>query len=145
MGKGPANEGKRAFFFQCLGRYFDMAIQTFKWGVHPDGPCWNFGGEQGVNCDVNTFLEDLTSMAYLNSTYGPYYQSQALDYLLELHSPQTTRTLEALKDSHVLESILNADRPAARTCAKCKFGLGETENIEHDEVNGSQHNPTEIN
>jgi len=84
-------------------------------------------------------------MAYLDSTYGPYYQSQVHDYLLEWHSLQTTRTLEALKDSHVLESILNADGPAARTCAKRKLGLGETENTERGEASVSQYNPIEIN
>jgi len=84
-------------------------------------------------------------MAYLDSTYGPYYQSQALDYLLELHSPQTTWTLQAPKDSHVLESILNADRPTARTLAKRKLRLGETSNIERGEASGSQHNPTDMN
>jgi len=67
MEKGPANEGKRAFFFQCLGGYFDKTTQTFKSGAHMDGHRWNFGGEQGVNRDANAFVEDLTSMAYLDS------------------------------------------------------------------------------
>jgi len=52
-----------------------------------------------TNQDNNAFLDYLNSMAYFDSMYGLYYQSQVLDYLLEAYSPQTTKTLQALKDS----------------------------------------------
>jgi hypothetical protein len=97
-----------------------------------------------ANQDDNASMEDLNSMAYLDSTYGPYYQSQALDYLLEAHSPQTTRTLQALKDSNVLESILNADGPASRTRARRKLGVRESSTYERGEGSGSQNDPNVI-
>jgi len=37
MEKGPQNKGRRAFFFQCLGGYYNKASRTFKWGCHPQG------------------------------------------------------------------------------------------------------------
>ena len=144
MGKGPQNEGRRAFFYQCLGGYFDKNSSTFKWGPHPQGHRWNFQGERTANRDENASLEDLNDAQYLDSTYGPYYMSQALDYLLEAHSPQTTRTLQALKDSKVLESILNADGPASRTRAKRKLEVGESSNYECGEGSGSQDDPNVI-
>jgi hypothetical protein len=144
MGKGPQNEGRRAFFFQCLGGYWDKTSSTFKWGPHPQRHRWNLEGERVANQDDSASLEDLTSMAYLDSTYGPYYQSQALDYLLEAHSPQTTRTLQALQDSNVLQSILKADGPASRTRAKRKLGVGEASTYEEGEGSGSQNNPNVI-
>lgn len=93
MEKGPQNKGRRAFFFQCLGGYFDKSSRTFKWGLHPQGHRWNLEGERMVNRDENASMEDLNDAAYLDSKYGPYFQSQALDYLLEVHSPQTTKSL----------------------------------------------------
>jgi hypothetical protein len=143
MGKGPQNEGKRSFFFQCLGGYFDKTTRTFKWGAHPNGHRWNLEGQRGVNRTDQTSVEDLTSMAYLDSSYGPYYQSQAVDYLLELHSPQTKRTLEALKDSNVLQSILKANGPAARTRAKRKLQVQDSEHYERGEASASEVNPVE--
>jgi hypothetical protein len=141
MGKGPHNEGRRAFFFQCLGGYFDKNSETFKWGQHPQCFRWNFEGKKVSNQTANASEEDLTNMAYLDSTYGPYYMSQAMDYLLEQHSPQTKRTLQALKDSNVLESILNANGPASRTRAKRKIGVGESSNHERGESSAGQRDP----
>ena len=141
MGKGAQNEGRRSFFFQCLGGYFDKKSQTFKWGRHPQCHRWNFDGQKVSNQDVHATREELTNMALLDSTYGPYYMSQTVDYLLEQHSPQTMRTLQALKDSNVLESILNANGPASRTRAKRKLEVGESSNHEHGEssnVEGAQ-------
>jgi hypothetical protein len=96
IGKELQNKGRKEFFFQFLGGYWNKTSSTFKWGPHPQRHRWNLEGERVANQDDSASLEDLTNMAYLDSMYRPYYQSQALDYLLEAHSPQTTRTLQAL-------------------------------------------------
>ena len=140
MGNGAQHEGKRSFFFQCLGGYFDKNSATFKWGPHPEGQRWNLDRQRVANQAENASIRDLTSLASSDYTYGPYYQSQALDYLLEAHSPQTMRTLQALKDSNVLESILNVDGPTSRTRAKRKLGVGESSNYERGEGSGSGNN-----
>jgi hypothetical protein len=43
------------------------------------------------------------------------FKGEAVDYLLERHSPETLRTLERLKDLVFLKTILEVDRPARRT------------------------------
>ena len=131
IGNGPHNVGRRAFFFQCLGGFFDKESQTFKWGRHPKSHRWNSEGFRVSNQTADASLEDLSDMAFLDSTYGPYYVSQTVDYLLEQHSPQTMRTLQALRNSNILESILNADGPASRTRAKRKLVVGESSNHAH--------------
>ena len=94
------------------------------------------------NQTANASKEDLTSMALLDSmSYGPYYMSQTIDYLLEQHSPQTIRTLQALKDSNVLESILNANGPASHTRAKHKLVVGESSNHKCGESSNAHEDP----
>jgi len=84
--KGAYNKGRRTFFFQCLGRYYNKTFRTFKWGHHLQEHHWNLHGEKMANQDDNASLKDLNSLAYFNSMYSPYYQIQVLDYLLEAHS-----------------------------------------------------------
>jgi hypothetical protein len=43
------------------------------------------------------------------------FKGEAVDYLLERHSPETLRTLQRLKDSEFLKTILEVDGPARRT------------------------------
>jgi hypothetical protein len=43
------------------------------------------------------------------------FKEEAVDYLLERHSPETFRTLKRLKDSEFLKTILEIDGPARRT------------------------------
>jgi hypothetical protein len=43
------------------------------------------------------------------------FKGEVVDYLLERHSPETLRTLERLKDSEFLKTILEVDGPAQRT------------------------------
>lgn len=132
-GQGPQHEGNRMFFFQCLGGYFDLSSNTFKWGPHPMGHRWNQYGKRVTDGEGRASMEDLEECQYAESTWGPRYQSQALDYLLDVHSPLTRRTLQDLKDSRVLDLILNADGPFNRTRAKRKLLVGECSNPQPSE------------
>jgi hypothetical protein len=40
------------------------------------------------------------------------FKGEVVDYLLERHSPETLKTLEWLKDSEFLKTILEVDGPA---------------------------------
>jgi len=64
--------------------------------------------------------------------------------LLEAHSPQTTRTLQALKDSNVLESILNANGLASRTHVRRKLRVTRSLTYEHGEGSGFHDDPNVI-
>ena len=97
-----------------------------------------------ANQDKNASMEELTDTVLLDSTYGPYYQTQIVNYLLEEHSLLTMRTLNALKDSNVLEAILNADGLASRTRASRKLGVGGSSSYERGEGSGSQNDPDVI-
>jgi hypothetical protein len=43
------------------------------------------------------------------------FKGEVVDYLVDRHSPETLRTLERLKDSEFLKTILEIDGPAQRT------------------------------
>ena len=124
--------------------FFDEGSQTFKWGPHPQAHRWNSDGERVANKDDSTSVADLTSMAFEDSIYEPFYQSQMIDFLLEEHSPQTARTLQALKDSNVLASILNANGPACRTRAKRKLRVDDNSTYEEGEGSGSRDAPVTV-
>jgi hypothetical protein len=49
------------------------------------------------------------------SEWLEHFKGEAVDYLLERHSPKTLRTLERLKDSEFFKTILEVDGPARRT------------------------------
>ena len=118
------------FFYQCLGGYFEVNTKTFKWGPHPKGHRWNHHGQRVTDDDGHASMQALEECQFAESTWGPRYQSQALDYLLDEHSPNTRKTLQDLKDSQVLGLILNADGPSKRTRAKRKLIVGEYSNSE---------------
>lgn len=139
-GSGAHNKGKRMFFFQCLGGYFDNTSKTFKWGPHPHGHRWNHDGRRVTNEDGLASQEDLEACQYAESSWGPAYKSQAVDYLLDTHSPNTKRVLQELKDSSLLDAILNADGPARRTRAKRKLVVGESSNTRANQASGSNSN-----
>jgi hypothetical protein len=43
------------------------------------------------------------------------FKGEAVDYLLEKHTPETLQTLERLKNLEFLQAILEVDGPAHRT------------------------------
>jgi hypothetical protein len=49
------------------------------------------------------------------SEWLEHFKEKAVDYLLERHSPKTLRTLERLKGSEFLKTILEVDGPARWT------------------------------
>lgn len=97
------------------------------------GHRWNHTGKRVTDDEGHASMQDLEECQFAESTWGPRYQSQAMDYLLDEHSPNTRRTLQDLKDSRVLDIILNADGPFKRTRAKRKLVVGECSNTQPSE------------
>jgi hypothetical protein len=112
---GSHNQGKRNFFYQCFGGYWDETNKRFQLGQHPEGWIWNEVGEcihHGVGIMPANIRDNLTLST---SEWLEHFKGEAVDYLLERHSPETLRTLEWLKDSEFLKTILEGDGPARRT------------------------------
>jgi hypothetical protein len=115
VGLGNHNEGKRNFFYQCFGGYWDKRIKRFQLGQHPDGFLWNEIGER-IHHGVGIMADDIPHNLTLSTfEWLERFKGEAVDYLLERHSPETLRTLERLKDSKFLKTILEIDGPARQT------------------------------
>jgi hypothetical protein len=65
-----------------------------------------------------------------------------MDYLLERHSLETLRTLERLKDSEFLKTVLEVDGPARRTQLQLRrrLVLGDVEDNPPDMLVGRNDN-----
>jgi hypothetical protein len=112
---GNHNEGKRNFFYQCFGGYWDEKNKRFQLGQYLDGWLWNEIGERihhGVGIMPDNIRHNLTLST---SEWLERFKGEAVDYLLERHSPETLRTLEQLKDSEFFKKILEVDGLARRT------------------------------
>ena len=123
VGFGSHNEGKRNFFFQCFGGYWDVRNKRFQFGHHPDGFMWNEVGERihhGVGVMPLNIAEDLQLS---HSEWIQRFKGEAVDYLLERHSPETLRTLQRLKESDFLKAILETNGPAQRTRSQLRRRL----------------------
>jgi len=49
------------------------------------------------------------------SAWKEIWKNEAVDYLLEEHSPATLRTLEEMRSSQILRNLTNVDGPFRRT------------------------------
>ena len=123
QGSAEVKEGKRNFFYQVLGGYWDESAKKFQFGTHPLGFRWNMEGKLVVDQHKELLQltpEDINICNALNmeeSEWREKFKSTALDYLLEEHTPETIRVLRQMRDSKFLEVIMGADGPATRTRA----------------------------
>jgi hypothetical protein len=58
------------------------------------------------------------AVAWDVSEWKEVWKKDAVDYLLEMHSPETLRALRELRDSNMLQALLEADGPHRRTRAR---------------------------
>jgi hypothetical protein len=135
VGVGIQNKGKKKFFYQCFGGYWDETNKRFQLGQHPDGWLWNEIGER-IHHGVGIMLDDIRhNLTLSTSEWLERFKGEAVDYLLERHSPETLRTLERLKDSEFLKTILEVDGPARRTRLHSRRRLA---------LGGGEDNPLEM-
>jgi hypothetical protein len=106
---GPQNKGKRNFFYQCFGGYWDETNKRFQLEQHPDEWLWNEVGQR-IHHGIGIMAADIRDNLTLStSEWLEHFKEEVVDYLLERHSPETLRTLERLKDSEFLKTILEVD------------------------------------
>jgi hypothetical protein len=106
---------KKNFFYQCFGGYWDERNKRFQLGQHPDGWLWNEVREH-IHHGIGIMSDDIRhNLTLSTSEWLERFKGEAVDYLLERHSPETLRTLERLTDSEFLKTILEVDGPARRT------------------------------
>jgi hypothetical protein len=102
IGSGTHNEGQRNFFYQCFNGHWDERNGRFQFGPHLDGWMWNEKGKRIID-GVGNILEDIClNLTLCTSEWIQRFKGEAVDYLLEKHSPETLRTLERLKNSEFL-------------------------------------------
>ena len=91
---GNHNVGKRNFFYQCFGSYWNERNKIFQLGQHPDGFLWNKRGKR-IHHGVGIMADNIcTNLALFTSEWVERLKGVAVDYLLERHSLETLRTLE---------------------------------------------------
>jgi hypothetical protein len=75
------------------------------------------------------------------------WRKEAIDFLLEQHSPETRRALDQMMNSQTLPTILEADGPAKWTRAKIKRCLvpSTTENQQDGaRTSGTSNDPMDL-
>jgi hypothetical protein len=98
-----------------LQRHRDERNQRFQFRPHPNEWMWNEIGERIID-GVGNILEDIRlNLTLFTSEWLQRFKGDAVDYLLEKHSPETLRILERLKNSEFLQAILEVDGPTGRT------------------------------
>jgi hypothetical protein len=132
---GIQNEGKRNFFYQCFGGYWNETNKRFQLGQYPDGWLWNEIGER-IHHGVGIMPDDIRhNLTLSTSEWLERFKREVVDYLLERHSPETLRTLERLKDSEFLKTILKVDGSTRRTRLQSRRCLA---------LGGGKDNPPEM-
>ena len=115
VGFGNHNKGKRNFFYQCFGGYWNERNKIFQFEQHPDGFIWN-EIEERIHHGVGIMVDYIcTNLSLSTSEWIEHFREEAVDSLLERHSPETLRTFQWLKDSEFLKTILEVDRPTRWT------------------------------
>lgn len=126
------SEGKRNFFFQCFNGYWDARAKRFQFGVHPNGWMWNELGVRITDDRGDAPMDVRNALQMSLSEWMERFKGDAVDFLLEEHSQETTRALRQMKDSDFLRAILEADGPARRTRSRTRkrLVLGESDDEE---------------
>jgi hypothetical protein len=73
------NEGKRNFFYQCFGGYWDERNKRFQLGQHPDGFLWNEIGER-IHHSVGIMADDIhQNLTLSTSEWLERFKREAMD------------------------------------------------------------------
>lgn len=116
-GNTTTDVGRRNFFYQVMGGYWDAVRRRFQFGRHPEGLLWNNQGRLVSNSGEETDLDIRNALQWEESQWKETWKEEAIDFLLEAHSPETMRTLNALRNSNMLTALINSDGPHRRTRA----------------------------
>ena len=127
------SQGKRNFFFQCFNGYWDERANRFQFGVHPRGWMWNERGERITDDNGQATMDVRNALQLSLSEWMERFRGDAVDFLLEQHSQETTRALRQMRDSDFMRTILETDGPARRTRSRTRKRLVIGESDDEDE------------
>lgn len=149
-GNDDSSNGRRNFFFQCFGGFWDQHANRFQFGAHPDGYMWNEIGERITDDFGHATLDVRNALQLSSSEWMERFRGEAVDFLVEQHSQETTQILRRMKDSQFLRAILEADGPARRTRSRTRKRLviGESDDEEEQETgagpSGTANEPMDV-
>jgi len=118
IGSAPADQGKRNFFYQTMDGFWNAEESKFQFGEHPNKLRWNRDGRLVSARGMEAPLDIQNAVQMDLSEWKEIWKSEAIDFLLEEHSPRTLRTLEELRNSQMLRNLTEADGPHRRTRAR---------------------------
>ena len=123
IGSAPADQGKRNFFYQTLDGYWDSCNNRFQFGQHPQGLIWNKEGRLITDDRGRADMDSRSAVQMDLSEWKEQWKIEAVDYLLDEHSPMTLRTLEELRNSQILRNLAEADGPYRRTRTRARRNI----------------------
>jgi hypothetical protein len=123
IGSQANDQGKRNFFYQTLDGYWDAKNNQFQFGQHPQGLIWNKDGRLITDQQGHAPMSAREAVQMSLSEWKELWKKKAVDFLLEEHSPQTLRTLEALRNSQILRSLSEVDGPFRRTRMRARRSI----------------------
>lgn len=122
-GRSQIAQGQRNFFYSCFGGHWNEATREFNLGPHPLGHFWKHNGERVSSNDPVALHEMMVALTTSVSEWRDKFQVEAVDFLLEEHSPATKRALEEMKNSQFMKAILDADGPSRGTRSRARKRL----------------------
>lgn len=123
IGSAPQDEGKRNFFYQTMDGYWNSDKKIFQFGKHPKGFMWNRNGELVTDKRGHASMTALEAVQMDLSEWKETWRSEAVDFLLDEHSPSTLRCLEELRNSQMLRNLSEVDGPFRRTRTRARRSL----------------------
>jgi len=123
IGSAKEDQWKQNFFYQTLNGYWDPTHRKFQLGMHPKGLIWNKEGELVIGLEGQASLTAREAVQMSLSKWKYLLKNDAVDFLLEEHSPQTLRTLRELRNSQILRSLSETDGPFRRTRTRARRTL----------------------
>lgn len=118
VGSAPKDQGKRNFFYQVMNGFWDAKNERFQFGHHPDGLMWDRQGNLIEDDPRHLDINSRNAVQMDSSEWKEVFRSEAVDYLLEKHSPSTLRALEEMRNSQILRALTEVDGPYRRTRAQ---------------------------
>ncbi len=123
IGSAPTDQGKRNFFYQTLDGYWDSQNNRFQFGQHPQGLIWNKEGRLITDHRGNADMDSRIAVQMDLSEWKEQWKKDAVDYLLDEHSPGTLRILEELRNSQMLRNLTIVDGPFQRTRTRARRSI----------------------
>jgi hypothetical protein len=102
---------------------------VFRFGAHLRGLLWDKRGHLITDNVSQASLDARNAFQLSSSEWLETFKGEAVDFLLEQHSAETTRALRQMKDSDFMRALLNTDGPARRTRLQTRkrLVLGESD------------------